>query len=89
MLERCDTTLVDLKVIELDVSIQCRAALDGDVVAEYAEAMEAGAEFPPVQLFGTDARCWIGDGWHRVAAAKQIGALEIRRTCMPGAVLMH
>ena len=28
-------------------------------------------------LFGTEGKCWIGDGWHRVMAAEQIDALDI------------
>lgn len=64
---------VRLDSIDLDVSIQCRASIDTGTVNEYAEAMTAGDKFPPIALFGTEKRSWIGDGWQRVLAARQIG----------------
>lgn len=70
--------------IELDASIQCRADIDIATVNEYAEAMRDGAEFPPVVLFGTESKCWIGDGWHRVMAAKSIGREDIAANLQPG-----
>jgi hypothetical protein len=60
---------VNLKSIVMDKSICCRAKLNIEAINDYAEAMLAGGEFPPVDLFGTDKECWIGDGWHRVSAA--------------------
>jgi hypothetical protein len=68
---------VKLANIELDASIQCRASINTDTVNEYAESMTAGEKFPPVELFGAADSCLIGDGWHRVLAARQIGAVDI------------
>jgi hypothetical protein len=68
---------VKIDRIEMDTSIQCRAAIDTGIVNEYAERMESGDKFPPVELFGNKDRLWIGDGWHRVMAANQIGVKEI------------
>lgn len=78
---------IALNAIELDTTIQCRADIDIATVNEYAEAMREGAEFPPVELFGTDAKCWIGDGWHRVMAARSCGLKEITATLLPGSRL--
>ena len=75
---------VKLQNIELDASIQCRASIKTESVNEYAERMTEGDEFPPVELFGTAAACWIGDGWHRVLAARQIGAVDIEATMHDG-----
>jgi hypothetical protein len=75
---------VNITAIELDASIQCRAVIDTGTVAEYAERMEAGDSFPPVVLFGTVKRCWIGDGWHRVMAARQLGRTEIEADLREG-----
>lgn len=66
--------------IELDPSIQCRAAIDTAVVGDYAERMEAGDQFPPVEVYGSQSKCWIGDGWHRVMAALQRGAETVEAT---------
>lgn len=68
---------VEIVAIELDASIQCRAFLDAELVAEYAEHMKAGDEFPPVDLFGSKSQSWIGDGWHRIMAAQKNGATSI------------
>ena len=68
---------IALSAIQRDTSIQTRAEINMETVNSYAEAMTEGAEFPPVVLFGTKDKCWIGDGWHRVMAAEQIGAMDI------------
>jgi len=70
--------------IEMDTSIQCRAQIDVALVSEYAERMTEGADFPAVVLFGTATKAWIGDGWHRVLAAQQVGAKDIRAEQHPG-----
>ena len=75
---------VMLSAIELDTSIQCRATIDTGVINDYAERMVAGDTFPPVELFGTKARCWIGDGWHRALAAKSIERESIAANLNPG-----
>jgi len=75
---------VKLANIERDMSIQCRATLDTATINEYAERMTSGDVFPSVVLFGTSANAWIGDGWHRIAASDQIGALDIDAEIRPG-----
>ena len=75
---------LSLDAVQLDTSIQCRAAIDTAVVNEYAERMEAGDTFPPIEVFGAKSKCWIGDGWHRVMAALQRGAASIDAHLGPG-----
>jgi len=75
---------IQLDVIDLDVSIQCRATIDTATVNEYAERMTDGDKFPPVILFGTAKRSWIGDGWHRVLAARQIAIVKIEADLRSG-----
>ena len=77
----------------MDPATQSRARLSDEVIAEYAEAMRAGATFPPVTAFGADGEAYLADGWHRVLAARESGVDEIevdlragacaRRSCMP------
>lgn len=69
--------LIKLITIERDTTIQCRASIDVATVNEYAERMTEGDEFPPVVLFATNGKHWVGDGWHRLLAAEHIGALTI------------
>jgi hypothetical protein len=70
--------------IELDTSIQCRATIDTAVVNDYADRMTAGDTFPPIDVYGEKRRCWIGDGWHRVLAARQIGDEDIHASLHTG-----
>lgn len=58
----------------LDARAQPRASLDLAVIAEYAEALARGDQFPPVVAFGTEESAYLADGWHRVHAAIQAGA---------------
>jgi hypothetical protein len=62
---------IALESIELDTSIQCRSHIDVELVNEYAIRMTEGDVFPPIVLFGKPDRYWIGDGWHRVMAARE------------------
>jgi len=54
------------------------------VVQEYADAMAAGDEFPPVLLFQEGTTYWIGDGFHRCQAARQHGLDAIDAEVRPG-----
>jgi hypothetical protein len=64
--------------IIVDPAIQQRAAgTSQDVVADYADAMRDGLEFPPIDVFGTeDGGFYPADGFHR---------LEARRSAHPDA----
>lgn len=55
-----------------------------EVVNEYAERMIAGDKFPEVVLFGDKDKSWIGDGWHRISAARQLDLIEINVDLKPG-----
>jgi ParB-like chromosome segregation protein Spo0J len=46
-------------------------------VAEYAEAMDAGAKFPPIVVFNDGTRYLAADGFHRIHAARKLGATKI------------
>jgi hypothetical protein len=60
-------------------------------ITEYAEAMTAGANFPPVTVFHDGEAFWLGDGFHRVHASLAIGrkkiACEIREGSRREAIL--
>ena len=68
------TREIVLDQIPADGTTQMRVAgIDLGVVAEYAEAMEAGAVFPPIIVFHDGKAFWPGDGFHRIEAARRIG----------------
>lgn len=64
---------VAIAAISFDESLQVRANQNPRVVAEYAELMKEGERFPPVQLFRENDQLFIGDGWHRLLAARLLG----------------
>ncbi len=55
-----------------DGGAQMRVEMKPDVVREYADDMAAGATFPPVIVYHDGADYWLGDGFHRVEAARKI-----------------
>lgn len=57
----------------MDDAIQPRAVIDDEAVAEYAAALAAGSDFPPIVVFFDGTRRWLADGWHRVRAAHRAG----------------
>jgi hypothetical protein len=78
-----ESVMVPLDRIATDENGQTRVKVRPDVVREYAAAMveqvgEGGLRFPPVILFkdGGDFY-WLGDGFHRVFAARKAGLTEI------------
>jgi hypothetical protein len=78
-----DSVMVRLDRIATDEIGQTRIKVRPAVVREYAAAMaeqmgEGGMRFPPVILFtdGGDFH-WLGDGFHRVFAARKAGLSEI------------
>ncbi|QAZ45924.1 ParB/RepB/Spo0J family partition protein [Mesorhizobium sp. Pch-S] len=64
--------------IKLDQSAQPRESLNNDRIAEYAEAMKAGDQFPPLTVFHDGSTYWLADGFHRHYAAQHAGRKHIR-----------
>jgi phage N-6-adenine-methyltransferase len=82
---------ISIELIRTDGGCQPRAAIDIDVVGDYAAAMADGSEFPPVVVFYDGADYWLADGYHRLAAAAQLGldgvASDVRQGARRDAVL--
>lgn len=66
-----------LASIRVDGGTQPRTSLDEHVVADYAESIKAGAEFPAVDVFHDGADFWLADGFHRYFAYKKSGQESI------------
>ena len=81
---RADVRWLPLGEIRRDGGTQPRAALDDETLAEYAEAMKAGAEFPPVIVFYDGAAYWLADGFHRVNAAMRAELTTVAAQVMAG-----
>jgi hypothetical protein len=74
--------MISLSSIPTDGTCQVRVTVRSSVVREYARAMteqqsEGGLRFPAVVLFTDGANHWLGDGFHRVLAAREAGLNEI------------
>ena len=66
-----------LNAIRIDGGTQSRVEISTDVAGEYAEAIKAGAEFPPVVVFHDGADYWLADGFHRFHAHAKAGKASI------------
>jgi uncharacterized ParB-like nuclease family protein len=64
--------------------MQVRARLCEETVKEYAEAMAAGAKFPPVIVFHDGAGYWLADGFHRLEAWKRNGVETVKAEVKEG-----
>ncbi len=63
--------------IRIDGGTQARAELNQPTVAEYAEAIAGGAQFPPIIVFFDGSDYWLGDGYHRLHAHNTAGKASI------------
>ncbi len=78
--------LRDLSITEItaDPDCQLRAACSSVTVQEYAEALAAGATFPPVIVFSDGDSYWLSDGFHRFEAHQSAGLAEINAEIRDG-----
>lgn len=71
-------TPLSIDVLRIDQGIQMRAGgLDANRVEQYAEDMRRGDDFDPITVFNAQGVFWLADGFHRVAAARKAGLLEL------------
>jgi hypothetical protein len=71
-------TSIQLSSIRLDGNTQPRAAINEQLVAEYATAIYGGATMPPVVVFFDGVTYWLADGFHRYHAHVKASLLAIR-----------
>jgi hypothetical protein len=77
-------TTLPINKIRRDGQTQGRLGLNSQLVDEYAVLLQAKHEFPPVRVWFDGVDFWLSDGFHRVAAAEQIGQLEIASEVFKG-----
>jgi hypothetical protein len=76
-MQQPDAPSLPLSSIAVDWTINARAAMRRGTTLEYAEALKAGARFPPVTVFFDGAAYWLADGFHRYVAYEIAGIAEI------------
>ena len=71
---------IDTHFIRTDGGTQTRASLNAFTLDEYYQAMERGAQFPPIDVYYDGAEYWLADGFHRLAAVEKMQneAIECR-----------
>lgn len=78
--------MLSIAAIRLDERCQPRAAIDPELISEYANAMTDGAEFPPLTVFRDGSDYYLADGFHRIAAAEEAGIAHMVCTVERGSV---
>lgn len=76
--------LLDMSVVRIDGDTQPRTAINPGIVQEYAEAMQAGAEFPAVTVVHDGATYWLVDGFHRFFAHRRLNRTQIKAEVVAG-----
>lgn len=76
----------DLKFsqIRIDGGTQMRVSINQDKVAEYAEKMREGVQFPPLKVTFDGTVYWLYDGFHRYFALQASGATTCVVDYKPG-----
>lgn len=68
---------INIKTIRIDGGTQSRVEINNEIVTEYAQAIQSGAEFPAVVVFNDGVDNWLADGFHRFHAHNQAGKTSI------------
>lgn len=64
--------ILALMEIRIDGGTQSRAEINEEAVQEYADAMDGGAELPPLDVFYDGKHYWLADGFHRYHASIRV-----------------
>lgn len=75
---------LNLNSIIIDKGTQSRAQISEDTVSDYAEAMQAGDQFPPITVFFDGVDYYLADGFHRLHAAKRLHKASIQADVKTG-----
>jgi hypothetical protein len=75
---------IPLDAVRINGGTQSRVELNQVTIAEYAEAIRAAVELPPVITFFDGSTFWLADGFHRYNAHCDAGAMEINAEIRTG-----
>lgn len=68
--------ILKVRDVQQDKALSPRSGVDKTTVGAYANSFD---QLPPIDVFWIEGRdgWWLVDGWHRLAAAKELGLAEI------------
>lgn len=75
---------LNINNIIIDKGTQSRAQISEETVSDYAEAMQAGDQFPPITVFFDGVDYYLADGFHRLHAAQRLGKASIQAEVRTG-----
>lgn len=75
---------IEMSAVRIDGDTQPRTTINPGIVQEYAEAMEAGVEFPPITVVHDGAAHWLVDGFHRFFAHRRLSRQQIKAEVITG-----
>lgn len=76
--------LLKIAIVRYDCGTQSRAAINEEVVADYAERLAEGDKFPALEVFHDGSDYFLADGFHRIMAAIRNGFLDFPCNVYPG-----
>lgn len=72
--------------LTLSDKVQPRAQMNMITIQEYAQDMQAGAKFPPIEVVSDGDHYWVWDGFHRTLAAISIDLSELEANIILGTI---
>jgi uncharacterized ParB-like nuclease family protein len=69
--------VMNIGALVMDERLQSRTEINENTVSEYAEAITAGADFPPVLVYFDGISYYLTDGYHRLLAHKRAEKVSI------------
>lgn len=69
--------VMNIGALVMDERLQSRTEISEETVAEYADALKDGAEFPPVLVYFDGISYYLTDGYHRAHAHKRAEKVSI------------
>jgi uncharacterized ParB-like nuclease family protein len=69
--------VMNIGALVMDERLQSRTEVNEETVSDYAEALLAGADFPPVLVYFDGINYYLTDGYHRLLAHKRAEKVSI------------
>lgn len=69
--------VLNVGALVMDERLQSRTEISEETVADYADALKDGAEFPPVLVYFDGVNYYLTDGYHRAQAHKRAEKVSI------------